>query len=109
MWGTKMRTRDRFPVCAGVDISSGEKLIFYSFLFPHPQLRGGLEQTNNALPTARVNNSECNFYKLRNAIIYQITETSKFRYSVGTIYSYDYTGETASKIGGTSEQESSCT
>lgn len=33
-------------------------------------------------------------------------ETSKFQYSVGTIYSYDYSGETASKIGGTSEQES---
>lgn len=25
---------------------------------------------------------------------------------MGTVYSYDYTGETASKIGGTSEQES---
>lgn len=33
-------------------------------------------------------------------------ETSKFQYSVGTIYSYDYTGETASKIGGTSDDES---
>ncbi|KAI9556281.1 hypothetical protein GHT06_018855 [Daphnia sinensis] len=33
-------------------------------------------------------------------------ETSKFKYNVGTIYSYDYTGETASKVGGTSEQES---
>lgn len=35
-----------------------------------------------------------------------MAEASKFQYSVGTVYSYDYTGETASKIGGTSEQES---
>lgn len=38
--------------------------------------------------------------------IHFILETSKYRYSVGTVYSYDYTGETASKIGGTSEEES---
>ena len=30
-----MRTRDRFPVCAGVDISSGEKINFFiPFFFP---------------------------------------------------------------------------
>lgn len=31
-------------------------------------------------------------------------ETSKYRYIVGVIYSFDYTGETASKIGGTIKQ-----
>lgn len=34
------------------------------------------------------------------------TETTKFDYNVGMIYTYDYTGETASKINGTSEEES---
>ena len=33
-------------------------------------------------------------------------EASKFSYDVGTIYSYDYTAEAASKVAGTSDEES---